>query len=115
MVNIECVIKKTIKTYKTNDAFTICKCMGIKIYVLSLGKNLESHYLYKDGIGVLFINKCLSEDRKNFLCAHQLGHLILHNKLGNYSVLQDKEANQFAETFFKLCEIYKQMQVQQVH
>ena len=57
--------------------------MGIWVYILPLGKT-HGHYTYAKRKKVFFINEDLSEIEKNFCCAHELGHALLHTKSNVY-------------------------------
>ena len=97
-------VKKIIKKYGTNDPFEICERLGIWVYILPLGK-IQGHYTYAKRKKVFFINEDLSEIEKNFCCAHELGHALLHTKSNVYFnssntfFVQNKfenQANEFA-------------------
>lgn len=99
MVNLQ--INKIIKTYGTSDVFTICKSLGLWIYILPLGK-IKSHYIYKKKRHVLFINSSLSINYQIFLCTIMLGHLVLHKRSTSFSITEQKEAEEFALKFIKI-------------
>ena len=95
-------IKKIIKSYGTSDVFTICRSLGLWIYILPLGRNIKSHYIYKKKRHVLFINNNLSANEQIFLCAIMLGHLFLHKRYTGFSTIEQKEAEEFALEFIKI-------------
>ena len=100
MVKLE--INKIIKTYGTSDVFTICKSLGLWIYILPLGRNIKSHYIYKKKRHVLFINDDLSVNEQIFLCGIMLGHIVLHKRYTGFSTIEQKEAKEFALEFIKI-------------
>lgn len=71
------------RKYETNDPFVLCERLGIWVYIVPLGK-IEGHYTYKKRKKVFFINENLNEVQRQFCCAHELGHAILHTKSNVY-------------------------------
>lgn len=71
------------KKYETNDPFVLCERLGIWVYIVPLGK-IKGHYTYKKRKKVFFINENLNEVQRQFCCAHELGHAILHKKSNVY-------------------------------
>lgn len=87
------------RKYGTNDPFVLCERLGIWVYILPLGK-VEGHYTYTKRKKVFFINENLTMIQREFCCAHELGHAILHTKSNVYFnnsktyLLQSKFENQ---------------------
>ena len=71
------------RKYGTNDPFVLCERLGIWVYIVPLGK-IEGHYTYTKRKKVFFINENLNEVQRQFCCAHELGHAILHTKSNVY-------------------------------
>lgn len=102
--NISKIVNKLIKTYNTRNPIELCKCLGIWIYEIPLG-NTKGYYTYSQRKKVIFLNEILDDYEKTIICAHELGHALLHPK-GNiyfkknktYYVLEKYEnsANMFA-------------------
>jgi len=76
-------IKKTvlyyIRKYNTRNPFEIADFLDIVIVQKPLG-NTYGFYKYIKRNKVIFINKSLPQTQKNVVCAHELGHAILHPK-----------------------------------
>ena len=72
--NIYEIVKDTVYKYKTSNPFEICKKLGIKIDYVNYGKAiiLDSK--------IIKINKKYTEYSRYVLCAHELGHAILHKE-----------------------------------
>ena len=68
---------KQIKKYDTNDPFEIAKQKGIVVIHERLGNALGYYNSYKR-IRFIHINEDISETLARFVCAHELGHSILH-------------------------------------
>lgn len=68
---------KYIKKYATNDPFEIAKQKGVVIIYERLGNALGFYNSYKR-IKFIHINEDIDETLSRFVCAHELGHAILH-------------------------------------
>lgn len=77
--SIQKIVNRLIKKYDTRDPFEICKQLGIWIYIIPLG-NTKGYYTYAQRKKVIFINESLSRIEKIIICAHELGHALLHPK-----------------------------------
>lgn len=101
-------IRKTVlyqvKKYKTRNPFEVADCNDIVVIQKNLG-NIYGFYKHIKRNRVIFINKDLSIPLKNVVCAHELGHAILHPKqncafIRKYTLFSvdrlEIEANKFA-------------------
>jgi Predicted Zn peptidase len=61
----------------TNNPFHIAEHLGITIIYTDLGNTLGFFSKYKRS-KFIHLNNKLSEQLENFVCAHELGHAILH-------------------------------------
>lgn len=84
---------KMIKKYGTNDPFKIAVEKGITLLYEPLGKTLGYYNCYKR-IQFIHINNSLNERMQKFVCAHELGHALLHRD-SNTSFLK-------ANTFYSI-------------
>lgn len=66
-----------LKKYKTNCPFVIAENMGIPVIQKDLGSTL-GYYSKNFRIKIIHVNEKVSEKHKMFICAHELGHAILH-------------------------------------
>lgn len=98
------LIKYLMKKYKTNDPFELCSFLGYKVMEEPLG-NINGFYQSCIRNKIIHINCELDYREKLFVCAHELGHALLHSKL-NILFLEKRtfcnkskyelEANKFA-------------------
>jgi Zn-dependent peptidase ImmA (M78 family) len=104
MKGIKGAISKLLKIHQTNDPFEIAKNKDITILYQDLGKTYGYYRSYKR-IHIIHINNRLDERMQRYVCAHELGHAILHPNVNTsflkhntfYSVDKlEVEANQFA-------------------
>lgn len=97
-------IDTEIKKHKTNNPFEIAKSKNIVIRYFPLGSTLGFYMKYCRQ-QVITLNSDMDDHLKNFVCAHELGHAILHpnentpflrkNTLFSTNKLE-REANEFA-------------------
>lgn len=94
-----------IRKYKSRNPFEIINGMKNVILVIAPLIEVRGFYQYFKRNYIIYIDENLSEKEKTFVCAHELGHLILHNKV-NHIYMDTKtnfntdkleiEANKFA-------------------
>ncbi|EIW20754.1 MULTISPECIES: ImmA/IrrE family metallo-endopeptidase [Pelosinus] len=98
------IAKKLIKKFHTNCPFQIAREMGVVILFERLKDTLGYFNTYKR-IKIIHINQELNESEQQFVCAHELGHSILHPEVNTpflrkntlFSISKiEREANEFA-------------------
>lgn len=105
MINIYRRVKNLKKRWGTNDPFKLCKYLKIEVRYFDLGE-IKGYYKKVLNKKFVVINENLSYLDKKLVCAHELGHCLLHSskdiqnllEYGNfskYSIFED-EANEFA-------------------
>lgn len=88
----EQIVKKAeflAKKYNTRNPFQIAEDSGIEIIFRNDYKNLKGMYSVILKNRYIFINNRLSEEMKKIVCAHELGHDILHRKLACGTAMQE--------------------------
>jgi Zn-dependent peptidase ImmA (M78 family) len=102
-MNINKIIQKLIRKFNTNDPFQLADLLGVLTILKPLGKIKGCYKLIKKR-KVIFINSMLDYFERRVVCAHELGHAIMHpttncKYLQNYTLLSVKkieiEANRF--------------------
>lgn len=89
--------------YKTCNPFCICKNLGVYVEYANLDNPLGDT-IYLDGSPIIILSNKLEEtSKKYFVCAHELGHVVLHNGIQNYYLINrttkrkmESEADRFA-------------------
>ena len=98
------VVEKLIKKYNTNNPFELADYLEIAIIRSNLVDRLGFFSKYKRS-KFIHLNNQLSSKLQTFVCAHELGHAILHRGINTpylkahtlFSVDKiEKEANTFA-------------------
>lgn len=86
-----------------HDIFRIIENKGVVIYEMDVNEKFDGISMFtKKGIPVIVVNKKMSNDRKRFTLAHELGHLIMHCST-DFPIPEhrdkEQEANEFASEF----------------
>lgn len=98
-------ISKLVKKHKTNDPFELAAYMNIIVIFWDLHEQIKGYYKYDRRNRYIVINQNLSDAWKKLVCAHELGHALLHTRINtpfmrlNTLMSVDKverEANEFA-------------------
>lgn len=82
-------IKRLIKKYDETDPFRLCEHLGILVFFEELSPKLKGYFFQQFRIKIIIINSKLSEDLQRIICAHELGHAILHKDLAAKNTLND--------------------------
>ncbi|WP_209121806.1 ImmA/IrrE family metallo-endopeptidase [Alkalihalobacillus sp. BA299] len=99
------VVKDVVKKYKTNDPLELASLLKIHVIPWDLHEEINGFYKYDRRNKYIFYNCNLSNEMQRFVCAHELGHSLLHLKVNtpflraNTLLSVDKievEANTFA-------------------
>ena len=73
-------VLKLVKTYKTNNPFELAAFKNISVIPWDLHDDIKGFYRYVRRNKFIFYNENIHEGEKNFVCAHELGHAVLHPK-----------------------------------
>lgn len=79
---------RLIKKYKTRNPFEIAKAMNIDVLFMDLGK-LKGFYKRDGHNRFIVINDRICEPLQKIVCAHELGHDLLHRHLTKCHTLQE--------------------------
>ena len=85
---IQNVANKLIKKFDTRDPFQLCQAIGVEVFYAGLG-SLKGMYKYLKKNRFAVINENLDPFTKTLVCAHELGHDILHQNLARKVCLQE--------------------------
>lgn len=69
--------KSLVRKYGTRDPFYIADAMGFSVVRIPL-KGIRGFYQYVKRCRIIYIADNLSEADARFVCAHELGHALLH-------------------------------------
>lgn len=88
--------------YCTNNPLKLCKLLNFSVREINLNPKVYKAYITNPlGDPIISINKNYTEKSQRVLCAHELGHAILHknsfcNEFGGTDTKREYEANLFA-------------------
>lgn len=109
---IDSIVEKAerlIAKYNTRNPYTIAGQLGIFVLNFDTPGTLKGMYSVIKRSRFIFVNESLDDDLRRFVCAHELGHDILHRKIIGKTPMSDTniygnssrmeyEANVFAAT-----------------
>lgn len=72
------IANKLIKKYKTNDPFLLAEYTGSLVLHEELLPETLGFFSNKFRIKIIHINNSIPYDLAKFVCAHELGHSIMH-------------------------------------
>ena len=67
-----------IDTWHTNDAFELCAALDIVVVTVPLAAGIRGFCQYALNTHIIYLNEALDDRRRKFVCAHELGHALLH-------------------------------------
>lgn len=98
-------VKKVLDEFGGRDIFETAENSGIKIWFRSLG-SLKGFYIFENNCRYIVIDENLDDITRCVVCAHELGHDMLHRKLSVGGIREntlflannktEREANLFA-------------------
>lgn len=102
---LKATVDKLVKKYKTTNPFEIASQMNIHIIWWDLHEEINGYYKYDRRNRYIVINQNLNDEWQKIVCAHELGHAILHTRV-NTPFMQrntllsvnkiERQANRFA-------------------
>lgn len=98
-------VKIVLDEFGGRDIFETAENSGIKIWFRSLG-SLKGFYIFENNCRYIVIDESLDDTTRSVVCAHELGHDMLHRKLSAGGIREntlflannktEREANLFA-------------------
>lgn len=76
-MNIKKKVDSIVRTHKTRNPFEIIKGLNAIVLFVNLD-GIRGFYQYFQRNNIIYINESLSDHEKEFVCAHELGHMFLH-------------------------------------
>ena len=84
-------INALAQKYDTKDPFTLCDNLDIRIRYKDLGTALKAYYFYQSRIKNIVLNTRSGKIVQKTLCAHEVGHALLHGELAAMRGFQELE------------------------
>ncbi len=103
---IDSVVKDIVSSFDTNNPYIIAEELGFFITESELPSSIKGERIVIDYLNEthIVINSSLDEYKKKFVCAHELGHCLLHEESSMFFIQEthevlgkyEREANEFA-------------------
>lgn len=77
---IQSKVEDLCKKYSTRNPFELANCLKINIIHWDLHNEINGFYQYEKRNQLIFLNNSLSYNEKRVVCAHELGHAVLHRR-----------------------------------
>lgn len=78
-MNIPSMAKSLAEKYNTRNPLKIIESLNVLVIYYPLN-GVNGFYQYFQRNNIIYIDERLSESEKQFVCAHELGHMLLHKK-----------------------------------
>lgn len=78
-MDLKMKVDTLVKKYKTRDPFEIIRGLNV-ILVFAPLVETRGFYQYFQRNNIIYINENLPHHEQMFVCAHELGHMLLHKK-----------------------------------
>lgn len=78
-MDIRNLVQSLVKKYNTRNPFEILRQKNV-ILVYAPLNGVRGFYQYFQRNHIIYIDENLSDSEKRFVCAHELGHMLLHKK-----------------------------------
>ncbi|MGN0335631.1 MAG: ImmA/IrrE family metallo-endopeptidase [Lachnospiraceae bacterium] len=94
--DISNIVKQITTYYQSQDPFRIAKEMGATVLYVPL-KNVNGFYQRYLDQDLIYVNENLTEEEKILVCAHELGHMVLHNNVNSIFLESIKQVDSVYE------------------
>ncbi len=107
MKNIAKIVSNISRKYRTASPFELCDCLGINVIYEELPDSVRGFFVKILKDFVIVINSSADEYESRVVCAHELGHIMLHSDTNSISLNSrtclctskyEREADLFAVT-----------------
>ena len=88
MSNIYKIVSELVSKYRTCDPFELAEELGVMILYYDLG-SLNGMFRFIEGQPVILLNCRLDEIMLRIVCAHELGHFVLHSAIAKEACLRE--------------------------
>ena len=99
MEYIKRMVNSLITENGTNNPFDICENMDVFVFYPDLPENVQGFYYNVKGCKIIGINSLLNDENRKIICAHELGHSLLHPDMNVFFAMN--KTNFLTEKFEK--------------
>ena len=79
-MNVKRLADSLVRKYNTRNPFEIISNLNAIVIFYPL-HGVKGFYQYFQRNNLIYIDEALDDVEKNFVCAHELGHMLLHQKI----------------------------------
>ena len=99
MEYIKRIVNSLVAENGTNNPFDICSNMDVFVFYPDLPENVQGFYYNIKGYKIIGINSSLDDENRRIICAHELGHSLLHPDMNVFFAMT--QTNFLTEKFEK--------------
>lgn len=89
-MDIPKIVDTLVRKYHTRNPFEIIENMNVILVFYPL-EEVKGFYQYFQRNNIIYIDERLSDKEKMFVCAHELGHMLLHKNAN--AIFMDSRTN----------------------
>lgn len=89
-------VNNLVRTHKTRNPFEIIMGMNVILVFYPLD-GIRGFYQYFQRNNIIYIDNQLSDKERRFVCAHELGHMLLHKNFN--SIFMDTRTQFHTDVF----------------
>ena len=78
-MDVKRLVDSLVRKYNTRNPFEIIDDLNVIVVFYPL-QGVKGFYQYFQRNNIIYIDESLSDNEKLFVCAHELGHMLLHKK-----------------------------------
>lgn len=78
-MNIKRLVDSLVRKYNTRNPFEIINNLNVIVVFYPL-HGVKGFYQYFQRNNIIYIDESLSHHERLFVCAHELGHMLMHKK-----------------------------------
>ena len=93
MEQIEQTVVGLLTEYKTRNPFELCNELGITVVFPEMATHIKGFYTNLNGIEIIYLNCNLPEWKQRVVCAHELGHALLHQHMNSMFITYHTNLN----------------------
>lgn len=86
-------VKDIVKEHGTRNPFELCDAMGIVWKTTSLPPSVNGFFRQIGEACVILLNENLDYEQQKYVCAHELGHAIMHKSLNSLYMSKSTDLN----------------------
>jgi Zn-dependent peptidase ImmA (M78 family) len=104
MEYIKRIVDSLVAENGTNNPFDICGNMDVFVFYPELPENVQGFYYNVKGYKIIGINSTLDDESRRIICAHELGHSLLHPDMNVFFAMT--QTNFLTEKFEKEADFF---------